>query len=166
MDNGGILIIQLALVAIQLAFVLGVWLINRERSRMLHENHPAVTDVEIDSGELPITIPRNAKWFKQLKNQLRNQTTIDVQYRNGLLTVFTMEGPITYSVDGWILRRLKSIPYGDLFVFLEQELGHKPNGIKIRKSSTHRTPEWFRKRKRMSQKPQYGSGWDEDDDNQ
>ena len=162
MDTNEIVTLQVVILSIQLMIMIMVTLLRYRKvdvSELLSLDSPQET---LGVMDLPPTIPVNAKWFRQFKNQLRNQTTIDTQYRNGLLTLYTNNGPVTYSVDGWILRRIRSIPFKDLFIFLEQEVGHVTNGVKIHKSNTRRTAEWFRKRKRISPKLSYTDSQDDD----
>lgn len=94
---------------------------------------PEPVPTEVSTLPLITNLPINAKWMKVLKEQLKSQRFVDKKHRNGVLTVFTLDGNVELAIDWWILRRFKGVHRYDLYTFLEDHTGLIVKGIK-----THR----------------------------
>lgn len=140
------LYLLIGLLIVVQCMILGVLVF--QASRRVEKDKQGIEE-EVIQDIMDNNLPLNAKWVKVFKQQLRSQRFVDKQYRNGVLTLYVNDEHLEYSIDQWILRRLRSYSSNVIYSFLEVETGYVVKGIKISKSKTTRSKKWARKLKRV-----------------
>ena len=149
---GGLMVIIILLLCMP-----AVWVVRRFKQYFDYTRKDPVTSdflndyrsTDAETSTVNTLAKSDARWVKTLKTQMHQQNTVDIQFRDGRLTIHSREKTAEYWIDWWILRRLRQHRPVQVFALLEHASDF---GVitfyDIKRFKNKRTQKQFRERKR------------------